>query len=156
MANKTEEKIEELLRKGLRKREIYKELKGKHEEGKLVFYLNNLSYPVDRGKYQYFNLILVVILGFVTLKKLFFALSFGSISITMLLALVVPTVNLFILREVMKFHRLGYQFLSILAPLSMLHAENRTLPEVALIPVMAGISIFLYFKLFPKAERISQ
>ncbi len=151
-----ESKIEEFLRKGHTKKKIRQELKDSCEEGKLEFYLNNLSYPKDRKKYQYLNLSLAIMLGFITIKKLFFALSFGTFNLTMLLALVVPTVNLFILREIMKFHRIGYQFLSVLAPLSLLHWENRVMPELFLFPLMTVLSIFLYFNLFPRSERIIQ
>lgn len=145
----TEKKIEELLQKGLSKKEIKNQLKDKVDSGKLEFYLNNISSPKERARYQYLNLALVIILSFVTIKKLFFALSIGSFSLTMLLALVVPTINLYILREIMRFRRLGYQFLCILSTLSLLNAENRAMPEIILIPAMIVLSGFLYWRLFP-------
>ncbi len=148
-----EEKIEALLQKGLSKKEIRKRLLGQEDTRQLDFFLNNLAYPEDRRRYQIINFSLVLILGFVTIKKFFFALSFGSISLTTLLALVVPTVNVYLIREIISFRRVGYQFLAVLSALSMLNAENRAFPEVILVPAMTMISAFLYLKLFYLKDR---
>jgi len=153
VADTTEYKVEALLRQGLSRKEIRRRLDASVEREKLNFYLKNLAYPADRARYQYLNLVLVLILGYVTIKKLFFALSFGTFSLTTLLALVVPAVNFYILREILRFRRLGYLFLFVLSSLSLLHAENRVFPEAVLVPVMVVLAGFLYFRLFPRNER---
>lgn len=88
MAAFLEDKVEELLKKGYTKEKIRKLLKKDDQDGELDFYLKNISYPQDRIKYQFVNLSLFFILLFITIKKLYFALSFGQLSIVMLLSLI--------------------------------------------------------------------
>lgn len=143
-----EDKVEELLKNGLKKKEIAAKLKDIDEDGELEFYLKNMSYPSDRIRYQFVNLSLFIILLFITIKKLYFALSFGQLSIVMLLAMVVPTVNIYLLREIMRYRRTGYLFCMVLSALSLINAENRAFPEIILVPAMIFLSGFLYAKLF--------
>ncbi len=153
MAAFLEDKVEELLQKGYSKDKIRQMLKDEDEDGELEFYLKNLAYPADRTRYQFVNLSLFFILLFITLKKLYFALSFGQLSIVMLLAMVVPTVNLYILREIMRYRRIGYLFCMVLSALSLVNAENRAFPEIILVPAMVFLSGFLFAKLFWQYER---
>ncbi len=143
-----EDRVEKLLKKGLKKKEIAAKLKDIDEDGELEFYLKNMSYPSDRIRYQFVNLSLFIILLFITIKKLYFALSFGQLSIIMLLAMVVPTVNIYLLREIMRYRRTGYLFCMVLSALSLINAENRAFPEIILVPAMVFLSGFLYAKLF--------
>ena len=148
-----EEQIEELLQKGLKKSQIKEQLKDNDPDGEVEFYLKNIPYPADKNRYLFFNISLFVILLYITLKKLYFALSFGQFNLFMLLAMVVPTVNIYILREIMRFRRIGYLFCLVLSTLSLVNAENRAFPEIVLIPIMIFLSGFLFFKLFYQYER---
>ncbi len=148
-----EEQVEELLQKGLNKDQIKEKLKDLDSDGELEFYLKNIPYPADKNRYLFLNISLFITLLYITLKKLYFALSFGQLSIVMLLALVVPTVNIYILREIMRFRRIGYLFCLVLSALSLINAENRAFPEIVLIPIMIFLSGFLFFKLFYQYER---
>ncbi len=153
MAKDVEGQIEKLLKKGLSKREIRARLQGSIEDSELDFFLKNTPYPKDKERYLFLNISLFAILLVITLKKLYFALSFGQFGIVMLLALVVPTVNLYLLREIMRFRRLGYQFCFILSALSLINAENRAFPEIILIPLMIILSGFLYWEMFWKHDK---
>ncbi len=153
MARFLEDRVEELLQKGHSKEKISSLLKKEDEDGELDFYLRNLSYPADRTRYQFVNLSLFFILLFITIKKLYFALSFGQLSIVMLLAMVVPTVNIYILREIMRYRRIGYLFCLVLSAISLVNAENRAFPEIILVPTMVFLSGFLFAKLFWQYER---
>ncbi len=155
MARFLEDKVEDLLQKGYSKEKIRALLKGEDQDGELEFYLRNLSYPADRTRYQFVNLSLFFILLFITIKKLYFALSFGQLSIVMLLAMVVPTVNIYILREIMRYRRIGYLFCLVLSAISLVNAENRAFPEIILVPTMVFLSGFLFAKLFWQYERKS-
>ncbi len=148
-----EDRVEELLAKGYTKEKIRNLLKKDDEDGELDFYLKNISYPEDRVRYQFVNLSLFFILLFITIKKLYFALSFGQLSIVMLLAMVVPTVNIYILREIMRYRRTGYLFCLVLSALSLVNAENRAFPEIVLVPAMVFLSGFLFAKLFWQYEK---
>jgi hypothetical protein len=153
MSKDIETQIEKLLEKGLSKREIKKRLKGKVEDSELDFFLKNTPYPADKARYLFLNISLFAILLVVTLKKLYFALSFGQFGLVMLLALVVPTVNLYLLREIMRFRRLGYQFCLILSTLSLINAENRAFPEIVLVPLMIVLSGFMYWQMFLRHDK---
>ena len=153
MSKDIETQIEKLLEKGLSKREIKKRLKGKVEDSELDFFLKNTPYPADKARYLFLNISLFAILLVVTLKKLYFALSFGQFGLVMLLALVVPTVNLYLLREIMRFRRLGYQFCLILCTLSLINAENRAFPEIVLVPLMIVLSGFMYWQMFLRHDK---
>ncbi|MGV1098834.1 hypothetical protein ACUUL3_05425 [Thiovibrio sp. JS02] len=156
MAEKIEEKIERLLQEGKSRLAILSELKGKEDPQKLLFYINNVSRPADRKKYQVHNLALVLVLTFVTTKKLITAFSFGALDLFLLISLVVPVINIYLLREILRFRKIGYQFLFVLSILSVLHPENHFPREAALLGSMIGLSGFLYFKMFPKKERITE
>ena len=71
-------------------------------------------------------------------------------SLYVLVSLIVPIINMYILKEVFFFKRSGYLFLAILTTLSMVYQENRHFPEILFVLAIIGISSFLYLKLFPK------
>lgn len=154
MAEKIEEKIEELLRSRKSRKAILNELRNTEDPQKLLFYLNNISKPADRKKYQILNLALVMILLFVTAKKLITAFAFGTIDLFLFISLVVPVINLYLLREILRFRKIGYQFLFVLSLLSVFHPENHFVLEGSLLGAMIVLSGILYLKMFPKSERI--
>lgn len=154
MAESIEKKVEELLMQGMGKREIYNRLKKSRDTHKLTFYINNIATVAARKRFQYLNLLLVTPLIFITAKKLIGIFSFGMMGVTVLLSLVVPVINIYVLREVLRFRRLGYQFLFIISILSLLQPENHFLPEFSTFVFMIILSGYLYFHVFPKNEII--
>ena len=156
MTKKLEDRIEEELLAGKNRKTILDNLRQTEDLRKLLFFLNNISQPARRKKYQFFNLLLVVLLTFVTFKKLITAFAFGRFDLFLLISLVVPTINLYLLREILRFRRIGYQFLFVLSILSLLHPENHFLPEATRQIMLIALSGFLYFKIFPKKEQIAE
>ena len=152
MAHALEKEVEQLLQQGLGKREIQQRLASERDPRQLVFFLNNAALPARRNRYQYVNLLLAVLLAFFTFKKLLVAFSFGAFDLYLLLALVVPVINIYLLREILRFHRLAYQFLMVLALLALLQPENHRLQELLLLLSQAGLAAFLFGRLFPRQE----
>ncbi|MDF1614886.1 hypothetical protein [Desulfurivibrio dismutans] len=149
-----EEKIEESLLAGQSRRQIIDRLKNEEDPQKLLFHANNISNPAVRGKYVYLNLLLAFFLLFVTSKKLLTIVQFGAIDLFFFLSLVPVVINFYLLREILRFRRIGYHFLLVLAPLSLLLPENRLYPELPMILAMTVLSGFLFFRMFPPGELI--
>ncbi len=154
MARAEEQSIEELLEQGKSKEEVLDLLSSDFPRQSLLFHLNNIPLPEARRKYRYFNILLMILLSYVTIKKLLIAYLFKDYAIIMLSSLVVPIINIYLLREVWRFHKIGYQFLAFLAILALVHAENRVMPDAAIYIFVSALSAFLYFRLFPKGGQI--
>jgi len=154
MATSIEKQVEDLLQQGLSKKTIWERLKKETDPYKLHFFLNNSSLPANRKKFQILNLLLIVILAFFTFKKLLVAFSFGTLDLFLLLSLVVPIINIYILREILRFRRLGYKFLFVLSLLALVHPENHHLQELALLAIQIVLAGFLYLRLFPKKDAL--
>ena len=150
-----EKKVEELLQEGYSKKAVWNKLKDADNPRKVLYYVNNSSMPPLRKKYQYLNLVLVVLLTFITVKKLLVAFSFGALDLALLLSLVVPIVNIHILREILRFRRLGYKFLCIVSLLSLVHPENRYLQETSILLTLSALSGYILVSLFPKTDMIA-
>ena len=149
-ADEVEKKIENLLKQGYSRKNIVRQLKDKTDSSKLLFHINNIPEPSDKARFLLVNMLLLGLLAFITARKVALAFSFGGFDIYSLLSLVVPVINIYIFMEISKFRRIGYQFLSILSVLSLINPENQHVPEVVVLPVMAALSAFLYFKMFPR------
>ena len=154
MANITEKEIEAFLLQGRNKKEIWETYKDGEESQKVLFYLNNSATIEHRKKFMVPTLTLSALLLFMTAKKLLAAFSFGSLDVYLLLALVVPMINFYVLKEILRFHRLGFQFLFILSILSLVQPENHHLQEITILVVMIGISGYVYKQMFPKNEQL--
>ncbi len=154
MAENVEGKIERLLLTGKSRQAVLAELKETEDPQKLLFFINNISHPAERKKYQLHNLALVLLLTFVTARKLLTAFSFGALDLFLLISLVAPVINIYLLREILRFRRIGYQFLFVLTILSLIHPENHTAAQLILLVLMIGLSGFLHQRMFPKSERI--
>ncbi|MEW6428040.1 MAG: hypothetical protein AB1568_08420 [Thermodesulfobacteriota bacterium] len=154
MAGETEKKVEELLLQGLTRQQVWKRLVGSERPEKLFFLINNSSLPADRGKIGLLNLGMALVLAFLTFKKLLAAMAFGSIDLFLLLSLVVPVINIYVLREILRFRRIGYQFLFVLSLLSVLQPENHHVPELAMLAVLIAASGIAYLHLFPKRGQL--
>lgn len=150
MAADLEKQIELLLQQGKGKEEIYRQLEGQESQSALIFHLNNLSLPADRRKVPVPNLMLSTLLLFITAKKLIGAFAFGVFDLWLLLMLVVPIINIYVLRQILRFRRLGYVFLFVLSVLALLQPENHHPQEALLLLLMSGLSGFLYLRLFPR------
>ncbi len=156
MAEKVEEKIELLLQEGKNRQAVVEALKEEEDAQKLLFYINNISKPADRKKYQVQNLILALILTFVTIKQLITTFAFGQFDLFLLLSLVVPVVNIYLLREILRFRKIGYQYLFVLSILSLLNPANRALLEGSLQISIIALSGALYWQMFPKREQVME
>lgn len=154
MSQSLEEKIEVALTAGKSRRRIVEELKQSEDPQKLLFHVNNISDPRVRGKFLYLNLLLALLLLFLTSKKLLAIVLFGAFDLLLFLSLVVPIINFYLLREVLRFRRIGYQFLFVLSILSLLHPENHFFPEFPILLTIIALSGLLYLQIFPKAEMI--
>lgn len=156
MKEKNEEKIEHLLGQGKSRKAILTMLENREEAGRLLFSVNNISRPQDRSKYQVHNLVLALVLAFVTTRKLITIFSYGAVDLVLLISLVAPVINIYLLREILRFRRIGYQFLSVLSLLALLLPENYFLPEAGLQLLMAGLAGFLYLRMFPGKEMVRE
>ncbi len=146
--------INALLLEGKTKQQIWRKLKTDDKQVNLAFHLNNIALPVDRKKFIFMNIFLAGILLFLTFKKIYATASHGHADLYFFMSLVVPIINIYVLREVLKFHRIGYQFLFILSCLSLFRPENRQPQELLMSAVLIGLSGFLYLKLFPSKNHI--
>ncbi len=149
-----EQKVRDLLFQGLDKQQVYGRLVTYDNRDELRFLLDNLPAPEPRRKYLYLNIMLISMLGIITARKLYSLWGLDTFNIFTLFILVVPTINIYLMREIMLFHRTGFQFTAILSAISLLNAENRGLPEIVFIPIMVAIAAFLYFKLYPAGSMI--
>jgi len=146
--------VEELLLQGKGRAAILRELQHDDNREELRFHLNNSALPARRKANQYINLLLALILLFLTCKRALVAFSFGGLSLYLLLDLVVPVINVYLLREILRFRRLGYLYTALLTALSLLRAENRVNPDLTLCLAMIGLAGLLYLRLFPQSEQL--
>lgn len=154
MARSLEERIEEALLAGESRRAIINRLKVDEEPQKLLFHVNNISNPGIRGKFLYVNILLALALLFITSKKLLTIVQFGAFDLFLFFSLVPVVINFYLLREILRFRRIGYQFLLVLAPVSLVLPENRIIPEFPLILVMVGLAGYLYLQMFPRQDLV--
>jgi len=148
-----EKLINEEMAAGRSRKEIWAGLKGTDEERfRFLFHLNNIATPELRSRFQYLNLALCLLLAFLTFKKMLAVMAFGRFDLFLLLGLVVPVINLYVLREVMRFHRTGYRFLTILSALALLQPENHHPQEAAILALLIAGGLFMWLRLFPRGE----
>jgi len=149
MKDELTHQVDALLSEGKNRFQIWKRLKNSENAESLRHCLNNKTLLKDKKAYRYLNIFLSLILLFVTTSKILLAVDTET-GIYFFASLVVPMINLYILREVLFFRRSGYLFLCILSAISFIHQENRHFPEFLFILAMIAIAAFLYVKLFPK------
>ena len=145
--------IDMLLSEGSDRFKIWKQLRSTENKPSLRHYLNNKALLKDKNTYKYLNIFLSLILLFVTISQIKLAVDIEK-GIYFFASLVVPMINIYILKEVIFFRRSAYLFLFILSALSFIHQENRHFPEFMFIFAMIAISSFLYLKLFSKKDLI--
>ncbi len=162
MKDELTQQVDKLLSEGKSRFHIWKRLKSSENTAALRHTLNNKALLKDKKAYRYLNILLTLILLFVTTSKILgvvlIALGYEPIpvgvplpkSIYVLVSLIVPMINMYLLKEVSFFKRSGYMFLTILTTLSLVYQENRHFPEILFVLAIIGLSSFLYHKLFPK------
>ncbi len=156
MADQLEKDIEQQLLQGKTKKNIWQQLAGKEGKQKALFVLNNSAELSERQAFQLINLCLAIILAFLTFKKLLTAFSFGKLDIFFFTSLVVPIINIYVLKEILRFKKLGFQYLFVLSCAALVLPENRHPLELFLTCGMIALSGFLYLKLFPKGKIINE
>ena len=155
MAKALDKQVEALLQEGMSKETIFKKLQTTDNSAKLVFFLNNKSLLVRRKSYMWINLLLSAMLLAMTLKRLLAISASRHFDFLLLFDFIVPTIHFYILRELLLFHRTGYQFLAVLTALGLLYEQNRVMPDIIVNICMILLAAFLYVKMFPKEELLS-
>lgn len=161
MADPLEQQVLGELKKGTGKLNVLKKLETEDNREDLVWYLNHLPTGKGRKNHQWINWLLIIVLLALTVKKLYFialiqmnAAAVNQFSPMLLLDLVVPAVNFFVLNKIIRFQRQGYEFMTVLGVLALVRAENRVMPDLALYLVIISLSVFLLLRMFPKKERL--
>ena len=161
MADPLEQQVLGELKKGSGKQHILKKLATLDNRDDLVWYLNH--FPTGKGRKDnlWINWLLIIVLLTLTVKKLYFmaliqlnAVAVNQFSPLLLLDLIVPAINFYVLSKIIRFHRQGYQFMAVLGVLALVRSENRVMPDLAMYLVIIGLSVFLLLRLFPKQERV--
>lgn len=140
--------VEKQVAKGISSSEILASFKEEEEKEEAEYWIKNIASLDKRKRYYLLNTLLIAALGFVTLKKLVDIYLLNYVNLLLLFSLVVPVINIYLIKEIVFFRRTGYQMLGILAIISLLNQENRMMPEVIIMPAISLISFFLYYKMF--------
>jgi len=159
--NATEQLVRKELGRGHKKQEILARLSKKGDSDDLVFYLNNLPEEQQRRQYLWVNRLLCLLLTVLTVGKLYVmarlqlaAMGSGQFSPLLLIDLIVPIINFYVLSKILRFQRQGYQFMIVLGVLAFVRPENRAQPDLTLYLCITALSILLLLRLFPKKDRI--
>jgi hypothetical protein len=162
---KKQNKIEQLVRlelsRGHSKQEILTRLSQENDRDEVLFLLNILPEEQLRRQHLWLNRLLCLLLLAITVKKLYdmamlqlAAISTNQFSPLLLLDLIVPMINFYVLSKILRFHRQGYQFMAVLGVLALLRPENRMQPDLSLYIIIVGLSVLLLLRLFPKNRKI--
>lgn len=156
MRHPLEDKIKALLWKNESKEKIYHMLATDSNRVELQHLLNNLPSGNSRKKTFPITLLLVLLLGLLTVKQCLFVYLYGRFDVFSVLTLVGPIIHLFVMRELLLSHRLGYQLLPLLSILALFRPENQIVPDLYMYLCMAVLSAVLYLILFPKNARLQK
>jgi hypothetical protein len=155
MADSLEKQVEQLLLAGEGKKAVLVRLATDENRARLLVILNNKALLHRRHRYMWFNLALAGVLLYVTLKRLLAISAAGHFDFYLLADFIVPTINFYVLREILRFQRTGYQLLTVLTALALLYPANRVLPDLFIHLGMIGAAIVLHLHLCPKSEMMS-
>lgn len=154
MRNPLETEIKHRLQQGQSKKNIFAKLSSEQNKDTLLHMLNNLP-PHERNKKMLpLRLLMFTLLTLLTIKQFLFVYVHEASSVDLMLGLIGPLIHVYIMRELLRNHRLGYQILPILSILALLRPENRIVPDMYMYMAMALLSGLLFFFLFPKKERL--
>ena len=148
--------VEQLLNSGLSREEVFEKLRGRDDDDEIIYFANNVATLADKHKYMALNLILIGLLVLLTGKKVMAIIAFPYFNITTIIPIVVPAVNAYIIRELLRFHKKGYTFLFVLSILSLVHKENHFPFELLTTISMIVLSGFLYKKIFNKNKLLPE
>jgi hypothetical protein len=160
MIDPLEKQVRTELKQGHSKQNILKKLATDKNKEDLEWYLD--QYPTDqkRKKIRWLNYFLIFVILAVTVKKLYFialiqlnAISVNQFSPLLLVELLVPAINFYILTKIITFYRQGYQFAVVLSLLALFRPENRVMPDVIMYLVTTTLALFLLQHLFPKEKK---
>jgi hypothetical protein len=155
MAEALEKQVEQLLQAGAGKKTILTRLVTDKNRARLLAILNNKSLLSRRQRYMWFNLALAGALLFMTLKRLMAISAAGHFDFYLLADFIVPTINFYVLREILRFQRTGYQLLTVLTALALVYPANRILPDLFIHLATIAAAIALHLRLFPKNELLT-
>lgn len=156
MRHLLEDEIKTLLWKNESKEKIYHTLVTDSNRAELQHLLNNLPSGNSRKKTFPITLFLVLLLALLTAKQCLFVYLYGRFDTFAVLTLVGPMIHLFVIRELLLSHRLGYQLLPLLSILALFRPENQIVPDLYMYLCMAVLSAVLYLILFPKNARLQK
>lgn len=111
--------------------------------------------PELQRKYRFLNYALIGILAVLTCKKVLAIVLAGSMAPAALAGLVVPVINVYFIRLLLLFRKIGYQLVFILSLLALVYPQNRQPVEFALHLLLIVMSAHLYLRLFQGAEKAS-
>ena len=161
MADPLEQQVLGELKKGTGKLNVLKKLETKDNRDDLVWYLNHLPTGKGRKDHQWLNWLLIIVLLALTLMKLYEiarlqlkAMNHDMFTPMLMLDLVVPAVNFFVLNKIIRFQRQGYEFMAVLGVLALVLEENRHTPYLDMYLIIIVLSVFLLLRMFPKKERV--
>ncbi len=154
MRNPLEIEIKRRLHQQQSKKDIFANLKTEENRDTLEHMLNNLPTSKRNRKMLPLRIITIILLMLLTIKQFLFVYLHEASSVDLMLGLIGPLIHIYILREILRNHRLGYQILPLLSVLALLRPENRIIPDVYMYMIMALLSGLLFLFLFPKKEKI--
>lgn len=163
MADPLEQQVLAELKNGTGKQNILKKLATTENREDLVWYLNYFPSGKGREEAKWLNWLLIIVLLALTVNKLYFialvqlnAVAFSQFSPLLLVDLIVPAINFYVLSKIVRFHREGYQFMTVFGVLALIRPENRLMPNLGMYIVIIALSVFLLLRLFPKQERVKE
>nr|MBF0221177.1 hypothetical protein [Desulfobulbaceae bacterium] len=151
-----EKQVVQELKSGLSRKKVFEKMKGVDDDEEIIYHLNNYGTLANQKKYLVLTLVLVGLVLLVTAKSVFEIVTYGVLDMRTVAALVVPLVNVYILRKLLCFHKNGFRFLFVLTVLSLVHKHNQYGIGLMVSLAMIILSGFLYRKLFAKEELLSE
>ncbi len=154
MHNPLEKEIKRRLKQNQSKKDILAQLATAQNRGVVVHMLNNLPRHTKNRQMLPLRLVVFSLLLLLTIKQFLFVYLHESSSVDLMLGLIGPFIHVYVMRELLRNHRLGYQILPILSLLALFRPEVRIFPDIYMYLGMAFLSGLLFFVLFPKKEQI--
>ncbi len=159
MNKKQERKIRQILARASDRHHVWMQLRKQGDPRELISALNSYPTANRRRLWGWLSWLAVFLLLLLTIKQVYrtallfiVAVSAGQFTPVLLLELVVPAINFYLLNKLISMQRQGFLFLAILMLLALFRPENRLMPDMALSLVLAGTGALLYFCLFPRKE----
>lgn len=151
-----EKQIVQQLNSGLSREQVLKKMKGVDDDDEIIYHLNSYATLANKRKYTVPTLVLVGLVLLVTGKSVLEIVGYGVLDMKAVAALVIPLVNVYILRKLLCFHKNGFKFLFVLTLLSLVHKHNQYGIGLLVSLSMIILSGLLYWKLFNKADLLSE